>query len=88
MLVTCVKATRSTPSAAKDLYTSPLLRKQRAYAESQSALWFSLSAEHGLGRTRAPRNRSPRPLVPPLNLRGRPASPVRQRLSELRRPHR
>lgn len=48
LLVTCVKAKRSAPSAAKDLYTSPLFRKQRAYAESQSAPWFILSAEHGL----------------------------------------
>ncbi|WP_220186835.1 DUF6884 domain-containing protein [Pseudonocardia pini] len=48
ILVTCVKAKRSTPAAAKDLYTSPLFTKQRAYAERQQAPWFILSAEYGL----------------------------------------
>ncbi|MCW0215945.1 MAG: hypothetical protein OJJ54_21565 [Pseudonocardia sp.] len=48
LLVTCVKAKRSAPAAAKDLYTSPLFTKQRAYAERQPAPWFILSAEHGL----------------------------------------
>jgi hypothetical protein len=48
LLVTCVKAKRSSPAAAKDLYVSPLFRKQRTYAERQSAPWFILSAEHGL----------------------------------------
>lgn len=48
LLVTCVKSKRSTPSAAKDLYTSQLFLKQRAYAEAAGLPWFILSAEHGL----------------------------------------
>ena len=48
LLVTCVKSKRSTPSAAKDLYTSPLFLNQRAYAEASGRPWFILSAEHGL----------------------------------------
>ncbi|UVT27701.1 hypothetical protein NXT08_24700 (plasmid) [Rhodococcus pyridinivorans] len=48
VLVTCVKSKREAPSAAKDLYVSPLFTKQRAYAEQTGRLWFILSAEHGL----------------------------------------
>lgn len=33
---------------AKDLYTSTLFKKQRAYAERIGVPWFILSAEHGL----------------------------------------
>ena len=36
------------PAAAKDLYISPLFRKQRAYAEALGVPWYILSAEHGL----------------------------------------
>jgi hypothetical protein len=48
VLVTCVKTKRSTPAAAKDLYTSSLFQKQRLYAERAGVPWFILSAEHGL----------------------------------------
>ncbi|MDV6248205.1 DUF6884 domain-containing protein, partial [Rhodococcus opacus] len=48
VLVTCVKSKREAPSAAKDLYVSPLFTKQRAYAEQTGRPWFILSAEHGL----------------------------------------
>lgn len=48
VLVTCVKTKRRRPSPAKDLYTSALFRKQRAYAEHSGVPWFILSAEHGL----------------------------------------
>jgi hypothetical protein len=48
ILVTCVKSKASRPSAAKDLYTSTLFKKQRAYAEKVNVPWFILSAEHGL----------------------------------------
>lgn len=48
ILVTCVKSKTARPSAAKDLYISPLFKKQRAYAEKASVPWFILSAEHGL----------------------------------------
>src|SRR6476660_3793703 len=48
ILVTCVKSKAARPSAAKDLYTSALFKKQRAYAEKVNVPWFILSAEHGL----------------------------------------
>ena len=48
ILVTCVKSKTARPSAAKDLYTSPLFKKQRTYAEKIGVPWFILSAEHGL----------------------------------------
>jgi len=48
VLVTCVKSKGTRPTAAKDLYTSALFRKERAYAESVGVPWFILSAEHGL----------------------------------------
>lgn len=48
VLVGCVKTKRAYPSAAKDLYKSPLWRCRRAYAESLGSPWFILSAEHGL----------------------------------------
>lgn len=48
LLVTCVKEKRDTPCAARDLYVSPLFRKERAYAERRGVRWFILSAEHGL----------------------------------------
>jgi len=48
VLVGCVKSKLSHAAPAKDLYISPLFRKERAYAESAGARWFILSAEHGL----------------------------------------
>jgi len=48
VLVTCVKSKGSRPAAAKDLYTSALFRKERAYAERAGVPWFILSAEHGV----------------------------------------
>jgi hypothetical protein len=48
VLVGCVKQKLPVPAPAKDLYTSPLFRKSRAYAEQAGVPWFVLSAEHGL----------------------------------------
>lgn len=48
LLVTCVKEKLPKPAAAKDLYISPLFRKERVYAETTGLPWFILSAEHGL----------------------------------------
>ena len=48
ILVTCVKSKAARPSAAKELYTSALFKKQRSYAERAGVPWFILSAEHGL----------------------------------------
>lgn len=48
VLIGCVKQKLPVPAAAKDLYTSPLFRKGRRYAEAAGIPWFVLSAEHGL----------------------------------------
>ena len=48
VLVGCVKSKRTRPSAARDLYDSPLWRCRRRYAEQAGVPWFILSAEHGL----------------------------------------
>ena len=48
VLVGCVKTKRKVTSAAKDLYSSPLWRCRRAYAESLGVPWYILSALHGL----------------------------------------
>lgn len=48
LLVACVKEKHSVPAAARDLYVSPLFRKEREYAEHSGLPWFILSAEHGL----------------------------------------
>ena len=47
-LVSCVKSKRAAPAAARDLYTSPLFRGMRRYAEKNADTWFVLSAQHGL----------------------------------------
>lgn len=47
-LVSCVKSKRSAASPACDLYTSPLFRGLRSYAESHADRWFILSAMSGL----------------------------------------
>lgn len=48
VLVGCVKSKLDRSAPARDLYTSPLFRKERAYAEATGAPWFVLSAEYGL----------------------------------------
>lgn len=48
VLVGCVKKKLDVPAPARELYTSPLFRKERAYAEQAGVPWFVLSAEHGL----------------------------------------
>ncbi len=48
ILIGCVKQKLAVPAPAKDLYTSPLFRKGRHYAEDAGVPWFVLSAEHGL----------------------------------------
>lgn len=48
VLVTCVKSKLNHAAPAKDLYTSPLFRKQRRYAEATGVPWFILSAKCGL----------------------------------------
>lgn len=47
-LVSCVKSKQTKPTAAQDLYSSPLFRGMRTYAEAVSDRWFILSAKHGL----------------------------------------
>jgi uncharacterized HhH-GPD family protein len=48
ILVGCVKSKLTHPAAARDLYTSTLFTRARAYAERLVAPWFILSAEHGV----------------------------------------
>lgn len=48
ILVGCVKSKRATAAAAKDLYTSTLFTKERAYAERSTVPWYILSAKYGL----------------------------------------
>ena len=48
VLLGCVKTKCSSPAPAADLYTSPLWRVRRRYAEASGATWFILSAKHGL----------------------------------------
>jgi cytoplasmic iron level regulating protein YaaA (DUF328/UPF0246 family) len=48
--VSCTKAKRAVPSAARDLYVSPLFRGLRAYAESHADRWYILSAKYGVLR--------------------------------------
>ena len=47
-LVSCVSKKLVVPAPAKDLYTSPLFLKARAYVESLSQPWHILSAKYGL----------------------------------------
>jgi len=46
--VSCTKAKRAVPCAARDLYISPLFRGLREYAESSADRWFILSAKYGI----------------------------------------
>lgn len=48
LLIGCVKRKSARAAPARDLYTSPLWRYRREYAERYSVPWFILSAEHGL----------------------------------------
>lgn len=48
VLVSCVKSKLSRAAPARELYTSPLFQKMRAFAENSGAPWFILSAQHGL----------------------------------------
>ena len=49
-LVGCVKSKRMSSAPARELYTSPLFRAMRGYAESNADAWYILSAEYGLLR--------------------------------------
>lgn len=49
VLVSCVKSKAETPTKAKELYISPLFKKNWAYAEAlKPDKIYILSAEHGL----------------------------------------
>jgi hypothetical protein len=48
VLISCSKTKVDHPTAARDLYESPLFRQSRAFAEASARPWFILSAEHGL----------------------------------------
>lgn len=48
ILVSCAATKLDRPAPAADLYTSPLFRAARSYAEASGHPWFVLSARHGL----------------------------------------
>jgi len=48
VIVGCVGEKGTTPAPAGNLYTSPLFRKRRAYAEGVNRPWLVLSARYGL----------------------------------------
>jgi hypothetical protein len=48
ILVGCVKSKARAPAPAKELYVSPLFRREREFAETSGRPWFVLSAEYGL----------------------------------------
>lgn len=50
VLVGCGGAKLSHPAPARDLYTSTLFRKSRAWAETNGERWYIASAKHGLVR--------------------------------------
>ena len=47
-LVSCGKRKQGKSAQARDLYTSALFRKSRAWAEANCDAWYILSAQHGL----------------------------------------
>jgi len=47
-LISCVSKKANVPMQAKNLYTSDLFRKSKAYVESECDRWFILSAKYGL----------------------------------------
>ena len=47
-LVSCVKSKQPSRAPARDLYTSALFTKMKAYAELHANRWFILSAKFGL----------------------------------------
>jgi hypothetical protein len=47
-LIACSKMKVEEQVAAKDLYSLPLFKMSRGYAERNADRWFILSAEHGL----------------------------------------
>lgn len=48
VLIGCGKTKASDPCAAEDLYTGPLFKARRAYAEATGHSWWIVSAGHGL----------------------------------------
>jgi hypothetical protein len=47
-LVGCVKSKKDRPTAARDLYKSPLFAGRRRWVEASCDTWFILSAKYGL----------------------------------------
>jgi hypothetical protein len=48
ILVGCVKTQLDHPAPAEELFTSPLFRYRREFAERSGRPWFILSSHHGL----------------------------------------
>ncbi|MBA4189527.1 MAG: hypothetical protein C0467_16185 [Planctomycetaceae bacterium] len=50
VLVSCVKTKQKCPAPARELYTSPLFKGMRQYAERVGDAWYVLSAQYGVLR--------------------------------------
>jgi hypothetical protein len=48
VLIGCAKQKLAHAAPARELYTSQLFSKERAYAEAANVVWFILPAKHGL----------------------------------------
>lgn len=87
-LVACVKTKRASAAPAQDLYTSPLFKGMRRYAELNADAWFILSAEHGVlqpSKVIAPYERTLSSM--PISERLVWAERVKQKLLQLLQPN-
>ena len=71
LILGCVSRKRSTPAAARDLYTSPLFTRRRRYAERSGRPWVIFSAEYGIV--------DPETVLAPYDTSLKAASPARKR---------
>ena len=71
VLIGCVRTKRAVPSAAAELFTSPLFEGRRRYAVAGGRPWYILSAKYGL--------LAPRDVIGPYDLYLADQGPVYQR---------
>ena len=71
LILGCVSKKRSTPSAARDLYMSPLFERRRRYADRSGRPWVIFSALHGIV--------DPETVLAPYDVTLKTASPAQKR---------
>ncbi len=71
LILGCVSRKRSTPSAARDLYVSPLFERRRRYAERSGRPWVIFSAANGIV--------DPETALAPYDVTLKTASPAQKR---------